>query len=134
MTYARKSTFKVVLKLIAFIAMVVVFGFLLMQNAKQHNAVIQNEKNIGYEKDKKFIVQNDCWMVLLVKHNTRGQRWNSYHYQCLKQPHQYTYRSQFYYPEHDYFNPKSGLSESQRMQVQLSVNRAMKPNFIQNAY
>lgn len=105
------------------------------QNDKnnQNNGVVQPVKeptDPSYLKHKKFLVENDCWVILVVRYYESA----NFHYQCLKAPNYYTYRSIYYYPTRDYYNHIEGMTEVERLQKQIAVNKQIKPNYFERAY
>ena len=93
-------------------------------------APIKEPTDPTYQKHKKFLVENDCWVILVV----RNYESSNFHYQCLKAPHYYTYRSIYYYPTRDYYNHIDGMTEVERLQKQIAVNKQIKPNYFESAY
>lgn len=102
-------------------------------NTNQGNGVVEPVKeptDPSYLKHKKFLVENDCWVILVVRH----YEGSNFHYQCLKAPHFYTYKSIYYYPTRDYYNNIEGMTEVERLQKQIAVNKQIKPNYFERAY
>lgn len=95
------------------------------------NQYISEIKDPIFQKHQKFFVENDCWVFLVVR-NLRKHV--NFHYQCLKGPHYYTYRSVYYYPNRDYYNHIEGMTEAQRIQKQIAVNKKIKPNYFLSAH
>jgi hypothetical protein len=103
------------------------------EKANQENGIVESIKeptDPSYLKHKKFLVENDCWVILVV----RNYESSNFHYQCLKAPNFYTYRSIYYYPTRDYYNHIEGMTEVERLQKQIAVNKQIKPNYFESAY
>lgn len=105
-----------------------------MTNLDDHTTTTEYNSEIkdpSFLKHQKFLVENDCWVILVVKNYSTH---TNFHYQCLKGPHYYTYRSVYYYPNRDYYNHIEGMTEAQRLQKQIAVNKQIKPNYFESAY
>lgn len=139
-TKVRVAEISILLLVFSLIAFFIFWGYksfsnnsLTMDSKNQKSETVETSKeptDPSYLKHKKFLVENDCWVILVV----RNQRSANFHYQCLKAPHFYTYRSIFYYPSRDYYNHIDGMTEVERLQKQIAVNKQIKPNYFESAY